>query len=129
MSDLAPSKPQLFKAVTGNRLQDGEVVFWSNGRWAEQFSDIELFADPAEAEAALAKAQAQPTVIVDPYTIEVKVEDGLPVPAAFRERVRALAPTIHEEWGKHTAGAPVNDAIPHAAGAARSAGRARLIRR
>jgi sulfite reductase (NADPH) hemoprotein beta-component len=68
-------------------------------------------------------------VIVDPYTIEVKVEDGLPVPAAFRERVRALGPTIHEDMGKQTAGGPVIDAIAHAAGAARSAGRARLIRR
>jgi hypothetical protein len=129
MSDIAPAKPLLFRAVTGNRLLDGEVVFWNQGAWAEQFADIELFDDAAAAEAALAGAQAQPTAIVDPYMIEVKVEDGLPVPTAYRERVRALGPTIHPDMGKQVEGGAVIDAIAHAAGAARSAGRARLIRR
>ncbi|HTK36360.1 MAG TPA: DUF2849 domain-containing protein [Caulobacteraceae bacterium] len=129
MSDIAPAKPPLFKAVTGNRLLDGEVVFWNQGAWVEQFADIELFDDPAAADAALAGAHAQPTVIVDPYMIEVKVEDGLPVPTAYRERVRALGPTIHPDMGKQVEGGAVIDAIAHAAGAARSAGRARLIRR
>jgi sulfite reductase (NADPH) hemoprotein beta-component len=129
MSELAPAKPQLAKALTGNRLQDGEVVFWGRGHWREQFSEIELFDDPAEAEAVLARAQAQPTVIVDPYLIDVRVEDGLPVPIAFRERVRALGPTIHPDMGKQTEGGRVVDAIAHAAGAARSAGRVNLIRR
>ena len=129
MSDLAPAKPQLFRAVTGNRLGDGEVVFWNDGGWREAFADIELFEEPAEADAALAAAQGQPTVIVDPYLIEVKVEDGLPVPIAYRERVRALGPTIHPDMGKQVVGGAVIEAIAHAAGAARSAGRARLIRR
>lgn len=129
MTDVPPVKTPPLKAVTGNRLGDGEVVFWNRGDWRERFAEIELFADAAEAEAALEQARAQPTVIVDPYMIEVRVEDGLPVPIAYRERVRALGPTIHPEMGKQAEGGAVIDAIAHAAGAARSAGRANLIRR
>jgi hypothetical protein len=59
----------------------------------------------------------------------VRVEDGLPVPIAYRERVRALGPTIHPDMGKQTEGGPVVEAIAHAAGAARSAGRINLIKK
>jgi hypothetical protein len=133
MTDVPPEnrpiKAPPVKAVTGNRLADGEVVFWDRGEWRERFSEIELFVDPAEAEAALAEARAQPKIIVDPYLIDVRVEDGIPVPTAYRERVRALGPTIHPDMGKQVEGGPVIEAIAHAAGAARSAGRANLIRR
>lgn len=129
MSDLAPAKPQLLKAVTGNRLADGEVMFWAAGGWRERFADIELFSDPAEADAALEAAKAQPKVIVDPYLIDVRLDDDIPVPVAYRERVRALGPTIHPDMGKQVEGGAVIDAIAHAAGAARSAGRIKLIKR
>jgi hypothetical protein len=129
MSDLAPVKPVLLKAVTGNRLTDGEVVFWADGGWRERFADIQLFAEPAEADAALEAAKAQPTVIVDPYLIDVRMDDGVPVPVAYRERVRALGPTIHPDMGKQVEGGAVIDAIAHASGAARSAGRIKLIKR
>jgi hypothetical protein len=128
MTDV-PAKPALFKAVTGNRLTDGEVVFWNHGAWRERFADIELFEDAAEADAALEQAKAQRTVVVDPYTIDVRIDEGLPVPIAYRERVRALGPTIHPDMGKQVEGGAVIDAIAHAAGAARSAGRVNLIRR
>jgi hypothetical protein len=128
MSDVTPVSP-ILKGVTGNRLADGEVVFWSKGEWRERFAEIELFADPAEAEAALVEAKARPTIIVDPYVIDVRLDDGIPVPTAYRERVRALGPTIHPDMGKQVEGGPVIDAIAHAAGAARSAGRTRLIKR
>ncbi len=128
MTDV-PAKTPPLKGVTGNRLVDGEVVFWAGGHWRERFADMELFEEPAAAEAALDQARAQPTVIIDPFLIDVRVEDDIPVPTAYRERVRALGPTIHPEMGKQVEGGPVIDAIAHAAGAARSAGRANLIRR
>jgi hypothetical protein len=128
MTDVPPKAVPL-KGVTGNRLADGEVMFWNRGEWRERFSEIELFEDAAQAEAALAAAQAQVKVIVDPYLIEVRFDDGVPVPIAYRERVRALGPTVHPDMGKQVEGGPVIEAIQHAAGAARSAGRARLIRR
>ena len=129
MSDLAPTKIAPLKGVTGNRLADGEVVFWAKGEWRERFAELELFTDPAEAEAALAEAKARPTIIVDPYVIDVRVEDGIPVPIAYRERVRALGPTIHPDMGKQVEGGAVIEAIAHAAGAARSAGRINLIKK
>jgi uroporphyrin-III C-methyltransferase len=33
------------KALTANRLTDGEVVFWQAGKWVERFGDADLFAD------------------------------------------------------------------------------------
>ena len=122
-------KPAILKAVTGNRLADGEVVFWDRGAWRERFADIELFGDAASAESALAEAKAQPTVIVDPYVIDVRIDEGVPVPVAYRERVRALGPTIHPDMGKQTEGGAVIDAIQHASGVGRSAGRINLIKK
>ena len=40
------------KALTANRLADGEVVFWANGDWVERFARAEIFADDPIAEAA-----------------------------------------------------------------------------
>ena len=41
------------KALTANRLTDGEVVFWKSGQWVTRFADAELWADddPAALEA------------------------------------------------------------------------------
>jgi len=116
------------KALTANRLTDGEVVFWGQDRWVERFPDARLFDDEAAAEPVLAAARAQPTVIIDPYLIDVRLDGEAPVPVAFRERVRALGPTIHPEMGKQSEGGPIIDAIQHASGVGRSAGRFGLIK-
>lgn len=121
--------PAVYKAVTGNRLADGEVVFWSRGDWVERFADIELFEEAAVAETALGEARSRPTIIVDPYVIDVRVDEGVPVPVAYRERVRALGPTVHPDMGKQVEGGPVIDAIQHASGVGRSAGRINLIKK
>ena len=130
MSDLAPVKAAPIKALTGNLLVEGDVVFWGRGAWREQFAEADLMSDPAAADAALEAAKAQPTLIIDPYLIDVRMEDdGSPVPISFRERVRALGPTIHPDMGKQVVGGAVIEAIAHASGAARSTGRVALIRR
>ncbi|HQP21406.1 MAG TPA: DUF2849 domain-containing protein, partial [Phenylobacterium sp.] len=53
------------RALTANRLSDGEVVFWKAGQWVERFADAELFGADAQAaaEAAEGHAKAQPTVV------------------------------------------------------------------
>ena len=33
------------KALTANRLTDGDVVFWKDGQWVERFADAQLWAD------------------------------------------------------------------------------------
>jgi hypothetical protein len=115
-------------AITANDLRSGEVVFWAAGRWAARFADAQLFADMASADPALSAAKAQPTVVVEPYVIEVAETDGFPAPTSFRERVRALGPTIHPEMGKQAEGGAVVEAIRARSGGARSSGRLGLIR-
>jgi hypothetical protein len=116
------------KALTGNRLADGEVVFWKAGEWVERFADAELFDDDAAAEAAEAHGKNQPTVVVEPYLIDLMEVDGLWAPVSYRERIRALGPS-NLPHGKQTEGGPVIEALLHAHGAARSKGRVDLIKR
>jgi len=117
------------KALTANRLVDGEVVFWKSGQWVERFTDADLFAndDPA-GEAAEAHGKNQPTVVVDPYLIDLVESEGLWAPVSYRERIRALGPT-NLNHGKQTVGGAAIAALRHAHGAARSTGRVDLIRR
>jgi sulfite reductase (NADPH) hemoprotein beta-component len=119
------------KAVTANRLIDGEVVFWKGGAWVEGFGDAQLFDDDqaAEVETAVAAGKAQPTVVVDPYPIDLASVDGGLAPVSYRERIRALGPSNEPTHGKQAAGGAVIEALRHAHGAARSTGRVDLIRR
>jgi hypothetical protein len=117
------------KALTANRLADGEAVFWNRGAWVERFAEAELFADAATGEAAEAHAKNQQTVVVDPYLIDLIESEGLWAPLSYRERVRALGPTNHPHHGKQASGGADIEALKHASGAARSTGRLDLIKR
>ena len=117
------------KALTGNRLTDGDVVFWRAGEWVERFVDAELFADAEAGEAAEASAKSQQTVIVDPYLNDLDESEGRWAPLSYRERLRALGPTNHLHHGKQAEGGAAIEALQHASGAARSTGRVNLINR
>jgi hypothetical protein len=117
------------KALTANRLSDGEVVFWKNGVWVERLTDAEIFADDAGAGEAEAAARAQPTVVIDPYLIDLVDSASFWAPVSYRERIRALGPTNHELHGKQAEGGGAVEALRQAHGAARSSGRVNLIRR
>ena len=115
-------------AMTASDLRDGEAVFWTRGRWVRRFADAELFDAPEPGQAALEVARAQPTVVVDPYLIDLELEAGVAVPTSYRERVRALGPTVHPDMGKQAEGGPVVEALRARSGGARSSGRLGLIR-
>lgn len=117
------------KTLTGNRLGDGETVFWRKGQWVERFIDAELFDDDQAAETAEAKAKSELTIVVDPYLIDVVESEGLWAPLSFRERIRALGPSNHPQHGKQALGGEDIAALKHAHGAARSTGRVALIKR
>lgn len=119
------------RALTGNRLDDGEVVFWKDGRWVERFVDAQIWADDQgpDAEAAEAHAKNQQTVVVDPYLIDVIEAEGGFAPLSYRERVRAMGPSNKLEHGKQAEGGAAIASIVHAQGAARSSGRVNLIKR
>jgi len=117
------------KALTANRLIDGEVVFWKAGEWVERFADAELWADEDPAGlAAEAHGKNQPTVVVEPYLIDLVESQGLWAPVSYRERIRALGPSnLHH--GKQIEGGASIEALLHAHGGARSKGRVDLIKR
>ncbi len=117
------------KALTANRLTDGEVVFRKGAAWVERFGEAEVFDDDATAEDAEAHAKSQGTVVVDPYLIEVEAVEGGLAPVSYRERLRALGPTNKPDHGKQAAGGADMLALAHAHGAARSSGRINLIKR
>jgi len=117
------------KALTANRLIDGEVVFWSHGRWVERFGEAELFSDDAPAGEAEGRAKSEVTVVVEPYLIEVGETEGGAAPIAYRERLRALGPTNTPEHGKQALGGHDMEIIAQASGVARSGGRLNLIKR
>lgn len=118
------------KVLTANRLSDGEVVFWRGGHWVERFADAEIFAadDPA-AEGAEAVGKGQPTVVIEPYLIDIAEGPAGVAPVSYRERIRALGPTNLPEHGKQAEGGAAVEALLAATGAARSTGRVDLIRR
>ena len=117
------------RALTGNRLADGETVFWNDGKWVDRFAEAQLFDDPAEAERAEAEAKAALTVVVDPYLIDVMRAEDIWAPVSFRERIRCLGPSNHPQHGKQADGGHDIEALAHATGAARSTGRVNLIKR
>ena len=117
------------KALTANRLDDGEVVFLSAGQWVERFSDADLFDDEAAGLAAEAHAKTLGTLLVEPYLIDVVPVEGGFAPVSYRERLRALGPTNHHDHGKQAEGGEAVEVLLHATGAARSKGRVDLIRR
>lgn len=117
------------KALTANRLTDGEVVFWNAGVWRERFGEAQLFEDDVAADAAETFAKGQVTLLVEPYLIDVAAVDGGVAPISYRERVRALGPTNKPDHGKQALGGADVEALSHAHGSARSKGRIDLIKR
>ena len=93
--------------LTSNRLRDGDVLYWNKGAWVLALQDGEVFADPAEAEAALAAAQKDiaGNQVVAAYLFEVRLENGKIRPVKEREIVRAAGPTIRPDTGKQAPGA------------------------
>ncbi|WP_428699659.1 DUF2849 domain-containing protein [Stappia sp.] len=91
------------KALTANRLIDGEVVWLGRaGQWVETLDGARLLESAeaiAEAEALGTEAVAQ-RLIVEPYLIDLRREDNEIAPVRFRERIRAKGPTTRLDLGK-----------------------------
>jgi len=88
--------------LTANRLVLGEVVYWNADRgWVTRLDDAQLLSD-AEAEAALKGAAewVQKREVVAPYLFDARLQNGIPVPSAVREAIRAAGPTVRPDLGK-----------------------------
>jgi Protein of unknown function (DUF2849) len=95
---------QTDEILTANRLRDGEVVYWSRGRWVTEIDQAEVFAGETAAKAALktADASVQDRTVVNPYLFDVRVEEGVLRPVKEREIIRAAGPTMRPDLGKQS---------------------------
>ncbi|MGE0408361.1 MAG: DUF2849 domain-containing protein [Amphiplicatus sp.] len=86
------------KAVTGNRLSDGRVVYLApDDSWTERLAGAELFSDE-EADAVLAAAKARIREVASAYLIDAD-EKGAAGQKALRETIRAEGPTVRPDLG------------------------------
>ena len=90
------------QVLTANRLRDGDVVYWRDGAWVDHFRDADVFNAKADAEAALARAQAfvKDRVVVNPYLFGVREEAGRIRAIEEREIVRSEGPSVRRDLGK-----------------------------
>jgi len=80
------------KAITANRLTDGRVIYRTRAQgWTAELSEAWRL-DEAEAEPALATAEAERDVMVGPYLIEIDA-DGPAGQKHRRETIRLTGPT------------------------------------
>lgn len=91
------------KAVTGNRLGDGIVVFLTdNDQWSEKIEDAARFGD-SDSALVLEAAQRRAAEIADAYLIDLD-ENGAPAGrAAIREAIRAQGPSVRTDLGEQAA--------------------------
>ncbi|HEY5624688.1 MAG TPA: DUF2849 domain-containing protein [Gammaproteobacteria bacterium] len=86
--------------IIASRLVDGRVVFMdAESGWQDSIADGVLLDDEAESERLLAEAEqaVEANLIVDPYVIEVTVEDGARRPVEVREAIRAFGPSVRTD--------------------------------
>ena len=86
--------------IIASRLVDGRAVFMdADAGWADAIADGLLL--ETEDEAALRLTAAELAIenceIVDPYAIEVVVENGERRPAEVREAIRAFGPSVRTD--------------------------------
>ena len=91
------------KVLTGNRLTDGEAVWYApDGLFAETIVGAELASDKAGEEKldSIGKQAFANNLILDVELIDVELVGGVPIPQRLRERIRAAGPTNRTDLGK-----------------------------
>ena len=86
--------------IIASRLVDGRVVFMDAGSgWQDSIDEGVVLEDEAEAERRLSEAEqsVENCVIVDPYLIDVTLEDGGRRPVEVREAIRAFGPSVRTD--------------------------------
>lgn len=94
------------KVITANSLQLGLVVYLAqDGSWTEDLSSAAIFEGEA-AMAALATAQAQETLVVGPYLMDVETDTDVTPDGRgrLREEIRKKGPTTRTDHGRQAWG-------------------------
>lgn len=87
--------------IIASRIGDGRVVFMGGpGAWVDSIEDGVLIEDEADGERLLtaAKADEADSLVIDPYPIDVAVDDSGRRPTSYREEIRAFGPSIRSEF-------------------------------
>lgn len=87
------------QVMTAYDLPTGDVVYWTGSGWTRDVREAALIEDAASAEATGA-AEASAQRVIDPYLIDVELQDGKPWPVRYREVVRASGPSVRLDLGK-----------------------------
>ena len=101
-------RPDQTMIMSANALLDGDVVYYARGGiWSPNLSDAVVAMGDSEA-AALEAARASAVThasVVDPEIVPVATDAaGRLVPSHYREKIRALGPTIRTDLGPQAAG-------------------------
>ena len=87
------------KVISANRLDSGAVVWLgADGGWQHRIGAAALFTTE-EADAALQRAQAAASGIVEPYLVDVALVEGVPMPLRPREQIRSRGPSVRPDLG------------------------------
>ena len=87
------------KAVTGNRLADGAVVYLrDDDQWTSDILKAARFADE-DAAPVLAAAQSRVREIADAYLIDIDAGGAPSGRASLRETIRTAGPTVRADLG------------------------------
>ncbi len=99
------AKVQSPQMLTANRLVDGDVLYRKAGAWVSALAEADVFADPKDADAALAAAKVcvARNEVVAPYLFDVRTDAKGIHPVKEREIIRAAGPTIRLDTGKQAA--------------------------
>lgn len=96
-------RPPLPVVLNANSVLDGDVVFHTGAAWSTRLADALIAADEDTAgqlERIRDAAEASGEV-VEPYLVAVAVDaDGAVMPVHYRERLRALGPSVRPDLGK-----------------------------
>lgn len=82
--------------ISANDAEDGRTVYRAaDSSWTREIGEARIETSQAAAEALLAICVADSSIrVVDPYLVEVTVEDGRVRPVRYRELIRVDGPTV-----------------------------------
>ena len=87
------------KIITGNRLNDGAVVYLdADGQWTADIAVAAKF-EKADADQALDAAKGRTREMADVYLVDVDEAGALAGRERLRETIRKLGPTVREDLG------------------------------
>ena len=98
----AVKRPPLPAILSANALLGGETVYWAGPGWSVHLGNALVARDEAGAAAleAVRDAAATAADVVGPELVAVALDRaGRIVPSHYRERIRALGPTVRPDLG------------------------------